>query len=73
LAFAGYYFAPAVLLKMLKKLAMPINDNYIDRPVASFKIVLSHPEPTFCRHQVSDFYDLLPHGKSHYSVASFKI
>jgi hypothetical protein len=46
LAFAGYLFAPALPVKMLKTLAMPVNDNYIDRLVASFKIVLSRPEST---------------------------
>jgi hypothetical protein len=55
-------------VKMFKMLAMPIDDNYIDRLVASFKIVLSRPEPTPNRDQVSDFYDLLPHGKSHYWI-----
>jgi hypothetical protein len=28
-----------------KILQYPLNDNYIDRPIASFKILLSHREP----------------------------
>jgi hypothetical protein len=67
-AFAGYFFAPAAPVKILKRLAMSINDNYIDRVVASFKIVLSHPKATPDRGQVSDFHDLLPHEESSFSA-----
>jgi hypothetical protein len=61
LALAGYLFAPALPAKMLKMLALPVNDNYIDRIVASFKIVLSRREPSANCDQVSDSHDLLPH------------
>jgi hypothetical protein len=72
LAFAGYLFAPALPVKMLKMLALPINDNYIDRLVASFKIVLPRPEATPDRGEASDFHDLLPHGKSHHPLPHSK-
>jgi hypothetical protein len=58
---AGYLFAPALPVKMLKMLALPVNDNYIDRLVAAFKIVLSRPEPSANCDQVCDPNDLSPH------------